>query len=274
MSIFAMCSAAWGVSCAHLGIRAESRASRPTDFAAFGLRAGSGRVVVVQNGLECRLFVIFRVSRPTAYPSPSPHASLPQTRGSPIPIHAYRHRHPDHQARRIEGRYRFDVQSRAMNTLRRFLLGQGVARQLLWGFILVTLLSRALMSGAVMLDPDGQDAGSVALCSGRGPLIVSVAGLAARFDASAPVTPANDALALVDALRHDAHADKSPPSGNGDSLCAFGAALFTALASFVALVLLFPAAVRQRFRARFDNLPFVRSIFDDRPPSRAPPAFC
>ncbi|MGK8205768.1 hypothetical protein ACRS8P_34900 [Burkholderia cenocepacia] len=55
----------------------------PDDFAAFGLRAGSGRVVVVQNGLECRLFVIFRVFRPTAYPSPSPHASLPQTRGSP-----------------------------------------------------------------------------------------------------------------------------------------------------------------------------------------------
>ena len=36
------------------------------------------------------------------------------------------------------------------------------------GFLLVTLLSRALMSGAVMLDPDGPDAG-VVLCSGRGP---------------------------------------------------------------------------------------------------------
>jgi hypothetical protein len=32
-----------------------------------------------------------------------------------------------------------------MNALRRFLLRQGVARQLLWGFLLVTLLSRALM---------------------------------------------------------------------------------------------------------------------------------
>lgn len=161
-----------------------------------------------------------------------------------------------------------------MNTLRRFLLGQGVARQLLWGFILVTLLSRALMSGAVMLDPDGQDAGSVVLCSGRGPLIVSVAEMVTRFDASAPVTPANDALALVDALKHDAHADKSSPSGNGDNLCAFGAALFTALASFGLLVLLFPAAAPRRLRVRVDTLPFVRSICDDRPPSRAPPSFC
>ncbi|VWB93381.1 hypothetical protein BLA6993_04460 [Burkholderia lata] len=167
-----------------------------------------------------------------------------------------------------------EVQSRAMNALRRFLLRQGVARQLLWGFLLVTLLSRALMSGAVMLDPDGPDAGSVVLCSGRGPLIVNVAALAARFDAGAPITPANDALALADALKHDGHADNTASSGNGDSLCAFGAALFTALASFVLLVLLFPAAAPRRFRIRFDRIPIVRSIFDDRPPSRAPPLFC
>lgn len=161
-----------------------------------------------------------------------------------------------------------------MNALRRFLLRPGVARQLLWGVLLVTLLSRALMSGAVMLDPDGPDAGSVVLCSGRGPLIVDVAALAARFDASAPITPANDALALVDALRHDAHGGKTASSGDGDSLCAFGAALFTALASFVLLVLLFPATAPRRFRVHFDSLPFVRSRFDDRPPSRAPPLFC
>ncbi|RQU14856.1 hypothetical protein DF153_04885 [Burkholderia cenocepacia] len=159
-----------------------------------------------------------------------------------------------------------------MNALRRFLLRPGVARQLLWGFLLVTLLSRALMSGAVMLDPDGPEAGSVVLCSGRGPLIVAGAALAARFDASAPITPANDALALVDALKHDAHADKAASSGDG--LCAFGAALFTALASFALLVLLFPAAPPRRFRVHFYSPPFVRSIFDDRPPSRAPPRFC
>ncbi|MDF3099086.1 hypothetical protein SB394_27395 [Burkholderia sp. BCCIQ04A] len=161
-----------------------------------------------------------------------------------------------------------------MNALRRFLLRPGVARQLLWGFLLVTLLSRALMSGAVMLDPDGPDAGSVVLCSGQGPLIVTSAALAPRFDASAPITPANDARALVDALEHDAHADKAAPSGHGDGPCAFGAALFTALASFALLVLLFPAAPPRRFRVQFDSLPFVRSIFDDRPPSRAPPLFC
>ncbi|VWB72300.1 hypothetical protein [Burkholderia metallica] len=161
-----------------------------------------------------------------------------------------------------------------MNALRHFLLRQGVARQLLWGLLLVMLLSRALMSGAVMLDPDGPDAGSVVLCSGRGPLIVDAAALAARFDAGAPITPANDARALADTLKHDTHADNTASPGNGDSLCAFGAALFTALAPFVLLVLLFPAAAPRRFRVHFDSLPFVRSIVDDRPPSRAPPLFC
>ncbi|MDS0791487.1 hypothetical protein NUV26_04920 [Burkholderia pseudomultivorans] len=48
----------------------ESRASRPTDFPAFGLRAGGGRVVVVQNGLECWLFVMVRISHRIGYPSP------------------------------------------------------------------------------------------------------------------------------------------------------------------------------------------------------------
>ena len=112
------------------------------------------------------------------------------------------------------------------------------------------------------------------LCSGRGPLIVNVAALAARFDAGAPITPANDALALADALKHDGHADNATSSGSSDSLCAFGAALFTALASFVLLVLLFPAAAPRRFRIHVDRIPIVRSILDDRPPSRAPPLSC
>ncbi|WP_155648690.1 hypothetical protein [Burkholderia pseudomultivorans] len=55
----------------------------PDRFPGVRLRAGSGRVVVAQNGLECWLFVIFLVSHRIGYPSPSPHASVPQTRGSP-----------------------------------------------------------------------------------------------------------------------------------------------------------------------------------------------
>ncbi|WP_175770682.1 hypothetical protein [Burkholderia anthina] len=161
-----------------------------------------------------------------------------------------------------------------MNALRRFLLRQAVARQFLWGFLLVTLLSRALMSGAVMLDPDGPDAGSVVLCSGRGPLIVDVSALAARFDAGAPVTPANDAFALASALKHDAHAGNAASSAGGDGLCAFGAALFTALASVVLLALVFPLAAPQRFPIHFVIPRVVRSVFDNRPPCRAPPLSC
>lgn len=170
--------------------------------------------------------------------------------------------------------HRTDVQSRAMNALRHFLHRQGVARQLLWVLILVPLLSRALMSGAVMLDPDGPDAGSVVLCSGRGPLILGAIASTARFEASAPITQANDALALVDALKHGTHTGKQAPADSGNGVCAFSAALFAALASFVLLVLLFPAAAPRRFRLPPDALLPARSIFDDRPPSRAPPQFC
>ncbi|KVV37723.1 hypothetical protein WK81_25095 [Burkholderia ubonensis] len=158
-----------------------------------------------------------------------------------------------------------------MNALRHFLHRRGVARQLLWMLILVPLLSRALMSGAVMLGPD---AGSVVLCSGRGPLILGATGLTAHVDASAPITAADEALALVDALEHGAHAGKAAPADSGNGVCAFSAALFAALASFVLLVLLFPAAAPRRFRLPPDCPLPARSIFDDRPPSRAPPQFC
>ncbi len=138
----------------------------------------------------------------------------------------------------------------------------------------MSLLSRALMSGAVMLDPDGPDAGSVVLCSGRGPLIIGATALTARFDASAPITPVNDALALVSVLKHGTDAGKPAPADSGHGICVFSAALFAALVSFVLLVLLFPAAAPRRLRLPSDCPLSARSIFDDRPPSRAPPQFC
>ncbi|MCW0014547.1 hypothetical protein, partial [Burkholderia pseudomallei] len=111
-------------------------------------------------------------------------------------------------------------------------------------------------------------------CAGRGPLLLGATAPTARFDASAPITTANDALALVDALKHGTHSGKPAPADSGTGVCAFSAALFAALTSFVLLVLLFPAAAPRRFRLPPDCLLPARSIFDDRPPSRAPPQFC
>jgi hypothetical protein len=180
----------------------------------------------------------------------------------PFLAEAGRHR------RLIDSRRETEVQSRAMNALRHFLLRGGLARQLIWGGLLIVLLSRALMSGAVMLDPDGPDAGSVVLCSGRGPLILDAAALTARFDARAPITPANDARALADTLTH---AGKAAPADHEAGLCAFSAALFAALASFALLVLLFPAAAPRRVPLPPAPRPPARSARDERPPSRAPP---
>ncbi len=165
-----------------------------------------------------------------------------------------------------------------MNALRHFLRRGGVATHVLWGLILVVLLARALISSAVMLDPDAPDAGTVVLCSGHGPLVLGTAAPgAADFAAGAPITPANDAFALVDALTHHAgHGDASHSSGSsgtsgGGELCPFGAALFTALAASLLLVLLFPAAFARQDWPRRVVCAALRQTIGDRPPSRAPP---
>ncbi|MBN3786774.1 hypothetical protein [Burkholderia sp. Ac-20353] len=161
-----------------------------------------------------------------------------------------------------------------MNALRHFLLRGGVAKQLLWGLILVVSLSRALMSGAVMLDPDAPDSGTVVLCSGHGPLVLGVTALMAGFESRSSVAPANDVLALADALTHGTPHDGKPMSSDhGAGICAFSAALFAALTPLVLFFLLFRAAVARRLRIPPVCCSVARSALDDLPPSRAPPLF-
>ncbi|ALK33234.1 hypothetical protein [Burkholderia plantarii] len=163
-----------------------------------------------------------------------------------------------------------------MNALRHFLLRNGVATRLLWGLILAVLLSRALISGAVMLDPDSPGAGGLVLCSGHGPLVIGAAGVSASFDEQSPITPANDAMALASLLSHhghDASSGGSTSSGSSGDLCPFGAALFVALGMSLLLVVLFPVAAARRVWARAAACVAARSPSGVRPPSRAPPCF-
>ncbi|MBI0330073.1 DUF2946 family protein [Burkholderia plantarii] len=163
-----------------------------------------------------------------------------------------------------------------MNALRHFLLRNGVATRLLWGLILAVLLSRALISGAVMLDPDSPGAGGVVLCSGHGPLVIGTTALSTSFDAQSQITPANDAMALASLLSHhghDASRGGSTSSGSSGDLCPFGAALFVALSTSLLLVMLFPVAAARRVRARAAVRVAVSSPSGVRPPSRAPPCF-
>ncbi|WP_414448059.1 DUF2946 family protein [Burkholderia sp. 22PA0099] len=162
-----------------------------------------------------------------------------------------------------------------MNALRHFLLRSGVATRLLWGLILAVLLSRALLSGAVMLAPDGPDAGAVVLCSGHGPLVLGASALTADFGAQASITPANDAFALVSLLPHHGHDDSGSQQNNtnGGDLCPFSGALLTALTASLLLVLLFPAAVARQSWPRPVARAVGRLTIGDRPPSRAPPSF-
>ncbi|ACR31855.1 hypothetical protein [Burkholderia glumae] len=161
-----------------------------------------------------------------------------------------------------------------MNALRHFLLRNGVATRLLWGLILAVLLSRALISGAVMLDPDSPGAGGVVLCSGHGPLVIDAPGRSVSFDDASPITPANDAMALASLLSprgHDASSGGSTPSGSSGAVCAFGAALFVALSLSLLLVVLFPVAAARRVWPRCAARVAACSPSDVGPPSRAPP---
>jgi hypothetical protein len=148
---------------------------------------------------------------------------------------------------------RTSVEFHVMNAFRHLLSRSGLARHALLMFVFSVLVSRGLLSGAVMIDPDPMTGGALVMCSGHGPV----------FDASMPGMD-------MSMLHHgDGHtrADKS-----GD-LCAFSASLVTALACAAFLLLLFhPFPIRRTW-----SLPRIviaaRSVTYVRPPPRAPPRF-
>jgi hypothetical protein len=143
-----------------------------------------------------------------------------------------------------------------MNALRHLLSRNCVARHALLLLVFCVLLSRGLLSGAVMIDSDPMTGGALVMCSGHGPV----------FDASM----SDMSLADPSMVHHgDGHgtADKA-----GDT-CAFSASLVTALACAAFLLLLFhPFATRRTW-----TLPRVviaaRFVTHLRPPPRAPPSF-
>ncbi|MDC6128467.1 hypothetical protein PPH41_10915, partial [Burkholderia gladioli] len=153
------------------------------------------------------------------------------------------------------------LQSRAMNALRHFLLRGGVATRLLWGLLLAVLLSRALISGAVMLDPDGPDAGAVVLCSGHGPLDLTPAALQANEDLSR-------ALGSALSPTPDTHHQRA---GASAELCPFSASLAAAIALAVVVLVGWARLDVVARRAAPRLLRFRQHHAHARPGARAPP---
>jgi hypothetical protein len=172
---------------------------------------------------------------------------------------------------------------RAMNALRRFLLRGGRASRMSILAALAVLLVRALLPGAVMLDPETTAQGGFALvmCSGHGPLFGHDTGATshmADMDMSHMPDMNHDDMDMPGMSNMSHMSDMPGPADHGsmtadDGLCAFSAALFVACLSVAIAVALFTLEPTVRiWRAPASRLPDRLPRYF-RLPSRAPPLF-
>jgi hypothetical protein len=160
---------------------------------------------------------------------------------------------------------------RAMTALRRFLLRGGMASRMCFMAAFAVLLARALLPGAVMLDPETAAQGdfSLVMCSGHGPLFT--------HDSSAmPGMSGMSDMPGMDMMHDMSHMSGSPAHDSmtgDDGLCPFSAALFVACVGVALAVVLFALTrVRPSWRA-ISVRPLVRASQYFQPLSRAPPLF-
>jgi len=145
-----------------------------------------------------------------------------------------------------------------MNAFRHLMSSGSATRQFLLFVVFSVLVSRALLSGTVMIDPDQTARGMLVICSGHGPIFVQG-------------TPGMDMSSDTPSMGH--HGDGHNSTDKMGDICAFSASLVTALALAACLLLLFlPLASRRTW-----TLPRVaiaaRLVTHVRPPPRAPPVF-
>jgi len=146
-----------------------------------------------------------------------------------------------------------------MNAFRHLLSRSCVARHVMLLLVFSVLVSRGLLSGAVMIDPDQMAGGALVMCSGHGPVF--------EHDMQRMQMPD---MPLDDAVHHgDGH---TATDKTGD-MCAFGASLVTALACAAILLLLFHPFTTRRTWALPRIVIAARLVTYVLPPSRAPPRF-
>jgi hypothetical protein len=158
-----------------------------------------------------------------------------------------------------------------MTALRHLIRRGGAMRHALLAMVFGVLLARALLSSIVMIDPDHDAGGAVLmLCSGHGVMLVTPSMHDDAMQAM-PGMDMSDASDMAMPMDH-AHDDAGAMSHTGD-LCAFSAALATALASIVVLFFLFaPLRLRESWRLP-RSAPIRALLLHFRPPTRAPPLF-
>lgn len=169
---------------------------------------------------------------------------------------------------------------RAMSAFRRFLLRGGMANRAWFLIAMAVLLVRALLPGAVMLDPASVAQGDFALvmCSGHGPMFAGDSGAAVKMS---DVMPGMNMTHMAGMMHGDMDMSGkagSPAHDHGamtgdDGLCPFSAALVVACVGIALAIALFTLTrVTQSWRA-VSTRPLVRLSLHFRPLSRAPPLF-
>lgn len=148
-----------------------------------------------------------------------------------------------------------------MNAFRHLSSRHCVARHALLLLVFCVLVSRGLLSGAVMIDPDQMTGGALVMCSGHGPVFEHDMQHMQMFDSSL------DDLAMLHHGDGHTNADKT-----GD-MCAFSASLVTALACAAILLLLFHPFTTRRTWALLRIVVAARLVTYVLPPPRAPPRF-
>ncbi|WP_109481304.1 DUF2946 family protein [Paraburkholderia sp. C35] len=161
-----------------------------------------------------------------------------------------------------------------MNLFRHFLSRGGVTRHALLLLVFSVLMSRALLPGAVMIDPDQTAAsGVLVICSGHGAMFVDQAAGVAIGEQISRAAATHVTFAADDASTN-LHAGQQGNTSNKDSgVCAFSAALATALAGVVVLLLLFLPQARSQFWPAGSTNSLPRLAVFTRPLTRAPPVF-
>jgi hypothetical protein len=167
---------------------------------------------------------------------------------------------------------------RAMNAFRRFLLRGGMASRAHVLAALVVLLARALLPGAVMLDPVSAAQGgfAVVMCSGHGPMFAGLSGAATAMPDTMPGMDMDHMGGMTHGGMHLSAMPGSPAHDSmtaDDGLCPFSAALVLACAGVALAVVLFTLMRATPSWRAMSVRPLVRTSCHVRPLSRAPPLF-
>jgi hypothetical protein len=172
-----------------------------------------------------------------------------------------------------------------MNRIRHHFLRHGFAGRSAMMIVFAVLLFRALLSSAVMFDPDAPaNSFGLVLCSGHGPLMLHdeapgtgpdamLSGMSGMMAMPDHALPGNAAGIMHTPTHSHSHADGSTADGDDNSICPFSAVFLSAICTLLVLPILFGLVTSPRVWVTRTLRAPVKRLSCRPPPSHAPPRF-